>query len=89
MEQHYNISTIKCKRNDKSNIIDPSTVTFDIASINDRVINSVNIKQTDNIVQSDSMISSVERKKPHVNDKLDKRILDIGDDDVSIPNAFQ
>jgi hypothetical protein len=87
IEQHYNISTIKSTRNDEINI-DPSTVIFDIASINNKIINSVNIKHNDTIIQSDRVVSSLERKKPAINDELSKRTLDIGDADVSRPNVF-
>ena len=89
MEQHYNISTIASTRNAETNIIDPSTVIFDIASINNKIINSVNIKHNDTMIQSDRVVSSLERKKPAINDELSKRTLDIGDADVSRPNVLR
>ena len=88
MEQHYNISTITSTRNAETNIIDPATVIFDIVFINNRIISSVNIENIDTTIQSDRVISSLERKKPAINDELSKRTLDIGDADVSRPNVF-
>ena len=50
IDQYYNISPIKSRHNDESHIIDPSTVIFDISSINNRIINGVDIKKIDTIV---------------------------------------
>ena len=63
---------------------------YDIASINNKIINSVSIKHTSVIVSSGRIISSVERKKPTESaERLSERTLDIGDADISRPNVFQ
>ena len=63
---------------------------YDIVSINDKIINSVNIKNTSIIVSSDRIISSVEPKKHTESDKtLSQKTLYIGNNDISRPNVFQ
>ena len=43
MQQHYNVSEFNCQSNENNEQNDPTTFIFDIASINNRIINSVNI----------------------------------------------
>ena len=89
IEQHYNISAIDNQRNNESIDKDSTNVVFNIASINSRIINSVNIKQIDNLLQSDRIISSVERKKYTESDTpQNEKTLDIGDASIPRNNVF-
>ena len=64
MGQYYNISAINSQRNTEAVDNDEMSAVCDIVSINDKIINSVVIKNTTVIVPSDRVISSVELKKP-------------------------
>ena len=70
MEQYYNISAINSQRNTEGIDNDKMSTLHDIVSINNTIINSVNIKQTSIMVSSDRIISSIERKKSNESDKV-------------------
>jgi len=59
MQQHYNVSAINCQSNDNYEQHDSKSIVFDIASINNRIINSVKIKHYDTNAISDRTISKV------------------------------
>jgi len=88
MQLNYNVSAIDCQYNKDNEIEDLPSTIFDIASINNRIINSVNIQHVDPIESSNMKISSI-KKTNLIESKLSKKSLDVGDADLKLPNVFQ
>ena len=87
MQLNYNVTAIDCQYNKYSEIEDSPSTIFDIASINNRIINSVNIQHVDPIESSNMKISSI-KKTNLTESELSKNSLDVGDTDLKLPKCI-
>ena len=88
MQLNHNVSVIDCQYNKCNKIEDSPSTIFDIASINNTIINCMHTKHVDCMELLNRKIGSLEKINLTKSD-LCKKSLNVGDTDLKLPNVFQ